>query len=215
MIVWHACFVRIALALLILVSSVTAERSDNPVSALSGSLPKGWRVVARRIPDNGGQELVIERAQAVRVGGRHLENPHIGNMPAPPSTARGPEITLALRYRMEPRWDAAKLAAARAANARIYNELSRLRAHYRIEDIRTSKGRPLPTGPDEEQRLTAYEADRTRETAKLVRLPYCTLGDVSLFDSPDTYAQLDLIVDPPGAMREAYAIVELVKRRCR
>jgi hypothetical protein len=64
-------------------------------------------------------------------------------------------------------------------------------------------------------RLHQNEADRTRETAKLVRLPYCTLGDVSLFDSPETYAQLDRIIEPPGAMREAYAIVELVKRRCR
>src|SRR5688572_20958435 len=205
---------RMAIGIVLVVASTVS--AGNPVTDLAPSLPKGWRVLARRVPDGGGQELVIERAHPVRVGGRHLENPHIGNMPAPRSTAsRGPEITLALRYRMEPKWDAAKLAAARDANAKVHAAITRLRAQHRIDDIPTSKGRPLPATPDDEHRLAAYEADRVRESAKLVRLPYCTMGDVSLFDNPDTYVQLDLIVDPPGAMREAYAIVELVKRRCR
>ena len=186
----------------------TTAAADPAISSLSRALPAGWTLTT------AGGELVIRHTAGVRVAGRHLANaPHMGNMPvvAPPD---GPQITLELRYRIEPVWTARQLAVARAANAKVYAELNALRVRHRIDDLRTSKGRPLPETPDEAQRLASYETEHARALARLVSLPRCTLGTSSLFDSAATYGQLDLMVDPPRAMREAYAIVELVKRRC-
>ena len=79
----------------------------------------------------------------------------------------------------------------------------------------TSKGRPAPASADEKARLDAYEAARARLTARQVLLPRCTLGDASVFDGEDTYAQLTLQVDPPEVMAQAHRIVELMKQHCR
>lgn len=186
-----------------------APRAHPEVESLAKALPAGWHVTI------GGGDLVIERSAPVHRIGMYLENsPHNTSSYVPASTT-GPAITLALRYRIAPRWTANELVGARAANAKLYAELAALRARHRIDDIPTSKGRPLPATADDQRRLTAYEADHARISRRLVRLPRCTLGDSSVFDSAETYGQLDLIVDPPSAMREAYAIVELVKRRCR
>jgi hypothetical protein len=73
----------------------------------------------------------------------------------------------------------------------------------------------VPANADEQARLDAYEAVRARLTARRVQLPRCTLGDASVFDGEDTYAQLGLQVEPPEVMTQAHHIVELVKQHCR
>ena len=74
---------------------------------------------------------------------------------------------------------------------------------------------PVPKTPDEDRRLHEYQAAYDKALARVTPVPRCTLGALSVFDDATTYQQLDLMVDPPIAMREAYAVVELVKRRCR
>jgi hypothetical protein len=187
---------------------VATAHADPAIANLAGALPAGWQLTTTK------GELVIHRTEPVRVAGHHLANPHVGNLPVA-TAPTAPKITLELRYRIDPKWSPQRLADVQAANRKIYAALTALRARHRIDEIRTSKGLPLPATPDEEQRLAAYEAERARTLAQVQPLPRCTLGASSLFDSARTYAQLDLMVDPPGAMREAYAIVELVKRRCR
>jgi hypothetical protein len=201
---------RLAIGIVLIVSASVAH-ADPAVDGLSRALPRGWHLTT-----TPGGELVIRHPAPVRVAGRHLENepPHTANLPVA-APAGGPEITLALRYRLEPAWSTAQLAAARTSNAKVYADLRDLRARHNLDAIHTSKGRPLPATPDEQSRLAAYQADEAVALARLIRLPRCTLGTSSLFDGPETYAQLDLMVDPPGVMREAYAIVELVNRRCR
>ncbi len=185
---------------------------DPAIASLSRALPSGWRLTVN--PDSGGRSLVIWHVAPVRIAGRHTENsPYTGNMPVMARDS-SPVVTLALRYRVEPAWNPQQLADARAANAKIYAEIAVLRARYQIDLIATSKGRTLPRSPDEEHRLADYQREEALQIGKLVQLPRCTLGTSSLFDSAETYGQLDLMVDPPGTMREAYAIVELVKRRC-
>lgn len=127
----------------------------------------------------------------------------------------GPLVTIELRYRLEPRWTAEQVAAAEATNRQIGGELGALAARYRIDAIRTSKGRPLPASADEKARLDAYEAARARLTARRIKLPRGTLGAASVFDGEDTYAQLTLQVDPPEVMTQAHRIVELMKQTCR
>jgi hypothetical protein len=185
-----------------------AASPSGDLASLARALPSGWKLTTT------ATTLVVEARSRVRVSGRYLDNaPHTTNIyvPAAPSN---PQITLALVYRTEPRWSAEKLASARAANAPIFATLATLRARYRIAEIRTSKGRPLPATPDEQQRLAEYEREYQRTRAQLVKLPRCTLDNLSIFDGEDTYAQLGLVVDPPSVMREAFAVVELVKRRC-
>ncbi len=192
-------------AAVLLVSASAAE----PMADLQQALPAGWQLSTTR------DTLTIERKQPVRISGKYLANaPHYGNAYVAPSID-APTETLRLRYRTEPAWSAARLAQVEAANAKIYAELAPLRKKYRIDDIATGKGMPLPANPDEERRLRDYEAAHAATLARITPVPRCTLGRLSVFDTEQTYRQLDLIVDPPIAMREAYAVVELVKRRCK
>jgi hypothetical protein len=189
-------------------SIASAARADPAFDRLEGALPAGWSLLAT------SSELVIRHDQPCYVTGVHHEN-------APAAEARsaapagGPLVTIELRYRLEPRWTAPQVAAAEATNRQIGGELRALAARYRIDAIRTSKGRLLPASADEKARLDAYEAGRARLTARRVKLPRCTLGEVSVFDGEDTYAQLTLEVDPPEVMTQAHRIVELMKQHCR
>jgi hypothetical protein len=198
---------RGSMLVLVTLTASAGAAPDPDIEGLAKALPAGWHLAV------SGADLTITRDERVRVGGRHLPNePGTGNIPI---VARGPEITLALRYHVAPRWSGAQHARARAQNDKIAAQLAALRQRYRIDDIHTSKGLPIPRDADEQQRLTAYESERSALTAQLARTPRCTLGASSLFDDAETYSQLDLVVEPNTAMREAYAIVELVKRRCR
>jgi len=181
---------RLSIAIGISLAAASAA-ADPALDRLEAALPAGWSLLAT------GSDLVI----------RH-DRPCY-------AAAGGPVITLELRYRLEPRWTAPQLAAARAANDEIAGELRALAARYRIDAIRTAGGRPQPATADERSRLAAYEAGRARLEARRVALPRCTLGEASVFDGDDTYAQLRLRVDPPEAMAQAHRVVELVKQHCR
>src|ERR1051325_11701886 len=80
---------------------------------------------------------------------------------------------------------------------------------------RRNSPRRAPANPDEQHRLDAYEAARARLAARQIKLPRCTLGEASVFDGDDTYAQLKLEVDPPEVMTQAHRIVELMHQHCR
>jgi hypothetical protein len=200
---------RAALVLLLFAGHVAAD----PISDLQRALPGGWRVVKTGSSARG--ELVIQRDRSVQVAGKYYpSSEHTSNMPSV-APAGAPTITLALRYRYETRWTDGRLAAAKSVNERVGKELEALRTRFKIDDIRSAKGTPLPETPDEEKRLAEFQVEYQRVVSKLVKLPRCALGGVSVFDDETTYGQLDLMVDPPIAMREMFAVVELVKRRCR
>ncbi len=195
----------VALALVFAAGTSAAD----PVGELARALPAGWKVITTK------SELTIERLAPVQITGKFLPNAaHYGNAPtlAPPSA---PTEKLRLRYRTEPAWSAARRAQITAANKQIYAELQPLRVKFKIDDIATGKGMPLPTTPDEQQRLQDYQTAYDAVLARITAVPQCTLGKVSVFADRSTYHQLDLMVVPEIAMREAYAVVELMKRRCR
>jgi len=198
--------IAIALAGALLAAPAAA---DPAFDELERALPAGWTVLAT------GSELVIRHDRPCYLtGARHDHAPlHEGN--AAVAAGGGPLVTIELRYRLEPRWTPQQLTAARAANDRIADELHTLAGRYRIDAIHTGKGRPLPGNADEQHRLDAYEAARTRLVARQVKLPRCTLGESSVFDGEATYAQLRLEVDPPEVMTQAHHIVELVQQHCR
>lgn len=204
-----------------LVAASTAA-ADPALDQLERALPAGWSLLAT------GSELVIRHDRPCYVigtgGTRPGAHPGASHDGAPateagarpaPAVAAGPVVTIELRYRLEPRWTAPQVTAARAANDRIDGELRTLASRYRIDAIRTSGGRRVPASADEQARLDAYESARARLAARRVHLPRCTLGDASVFDGEDTYAQLTLQVDPPEVMTQAHRIVELVKQHCR
>ncbi|HEX2691554.1 MAG TPA: hypothetical protein VHN14_33310 [Kofleriaceae bacterium] len=130
------------------------------------------------------------------------------------SAGAGSLVTIQLRYRLEPRWTDQQLVAARAANDKLGVEIRALAATYRIDAIHRSKGRPVPANPDERARLEAYEARQAQLAARLVKLPRGSLGDASVFDGEDTYAQLLLEIDPPEVMTEAHHIVAIMTQHC-
>ena len=215
---------RLAIAIGISLAAAPAAEADPALDRLEGALPPGWSLLAT------GSELVLRHDRPCYVTGVHRENAApagaaggAGGAEAA-SGARdarsvaaggGPLVTIELRYRLEPRWTAQQIAAARAANDQIAGELRTVASRYRIDAIHTSKGRPQPATADERARLDGYEAARSRLAARLVQLPRCTLGEASVFDGSDTYAQLTLQVDPPEVMTQAHQVVELMKQHCR
>ncbi len=197
---------RLVTLALVLAAGTSAA---DPVGELQRALPAGWKVITSK------SELTIERLVPVQITGKFLPNAaHYGNAPtlAPPSA---PTEKLRLRYRTEPAWSAARLAQITEANKQIYAELQPLRVKFKIDDIATGKGMPLPKTSEEQQRLHDYQAAYEAVLARVTAVPQCTLGKVSVFSDRSTYQQLDLMVVPEIAMREAYAVVELVKRRCK
>lgn len=192
---------------------VGAPARAGSLADLTGALPAGWKA------ELGRDTLTFVRLRPVRITGRFLDNaPHFGNAPTAP-VASSPTERLQLRYRIEPAWSAARIAEVKAANAKLYASLGPLRDRYGIDELRVAKGLPIPSTPDEERRLRDYQQASDAVLARVVALPRCTLDDrgrtLSVFDDATTYAQLDLMVSPEIAMREAYAVVELIKRRCR
>jgi len=179
-----------------------------PLGQLEKALPPGWSLLAT------DSELVIRHDRPCYVTGTRHDNAPAIESKAAQAPGGGPLVTIQLRYRLEPRWTAHQLAAARATNDRVGSELRALAAKYRIDAIHKSKGHPLPANPDERARLDAYESAHAQLAAQLVKLPRCSLGDASVFDGDDTYAQLSLEVDPPEVMTQAHHIVELMKQRC-
>jgi hypothetical protein len=212
---------RLAIAIGISLAAAPAVDADPALDRLEAALPPGWSLLAT------GSELVLRHDRPCYVTGVHHDNAapagDAGGAGAT-SGARdarsmaaggGPLVTIELRYRLEPRWTAQQIAAARAANDQIARELRTVASRYRIDAIHTSKGRPQPATADERARLDGYEAARARLAARLVPLPRCTLGEASVFDGSDTYAQLTLQVDPPEVMTQAHRVVELMKQHCR
>lgn len=203
--------VRTVLALLVVVAGLANAES---VADLQSALPAGWKLTLIRPTTDAGGELVISHTAPVKLAGMYFENAHITNTPQK-APADAPTITLELRYRLQPKWSDDQVAKAQATNAAIGKQLEALRTKYRIDDIPTGKGMPLPATADEQKRYADYQADYAKVVAQLVKLPRCTLGGMSVFDDDKTYSQLKYQVEPASAMREAFAIVELVKRRCR
>lgn len=162
----------------LLVAAVAVAQPDPTAVQLERSLPAGWTVLAT------DTELVIRRDRPC----------YVTSAQAP---ANGPMVTLELRYRLEPRWQAKRLADAKAANDRIAAEIAALRKQ--------------PAGDKATQARIAKAIGQA--TARRVKLPRCTLGESSLFDD-DAYQQLALELDPPSAITEAKQIVELVKKAC-
>jgi len=200
-------WMSIAIGILLL-ARASAAQPDSALDQLEKALPPGWTLLAT---DN---DLVIRHDRPCYITGTHHENAAKAETKTVQTSGAGPLVTIRLRYRLEPRWTAQQLAAARATNDRVGSELRALAARYRIDAIHQSKGHPLPANPDERARLDAYEAARAPLAARLVKLPRCSLGDASVFDGDDTYAQLSLEVDPPEVMTQAHHIVELMKQHC-
>jgi len=191
---------------LAMAAQVAAAQPDPALDRLERALPAGWTMLT------SGSELVLRHDRpCYATGARHDRTAAVE---ARDTGGDDRLVTLELRYRLEPRWSAARLAAARATNDKLAAELRALEIRYRIAAIRTGKGGPAPASADERARLTAYTAARDLVTARLVKLPVCSLGAASMFDSATTYAMLELVVDPPEVMTEAHRVVELVKAHC-
>jgi hypothetical protein len=200
-----------SIAIGILAAARVAAAEPDPFDRLEKALPPGWSLLAT------GSELVFRHDRPCYVTGvRHDNAPAVATRtaapPAPPGG--GPLVTIELRYRLEPRWTDKQVAAAKAGNDKVAGELRALAARYNIAAIHKSKGRPLPASADERARLDAYDAAHAQLVARLVKLPRCSLGDTSVFDGDDTYAQLALEVDPPEVMGQAHRIIALMKAHC-
>ena len=194
----------IALGVAALAGVATAQPAAT-FDRLEQALPPGWSLLAT------GAELVIRHDRPCYVTGtRHPDAAAVEHR----SEGGGPLVTIELRYRLEPRWSDQQLAAARAVNDKLGGELRALAARFHIDAIHKVKGRPVPASADERARLEAYDAAHAELAQRQVKLPRCSVGEVSVFDGDDTYAQLALEVDPPEVMVQAHRIVELMKQHC-
>jgi len=191
---------RLASIAVVLVGLAGIAQADPSIAALEHALPRGWSVLAT------DSELVIRHDHACfLVGDNKAKAADVG---------AGSLVQLELRYRLEAKWSAKQIADAKAANERSAEELKALRTKYQIDKIKLGKGRPVPANADERARLDAYEKGEAAIRGRMVRLPLCTLGESSLFDGDDTYAQLKLKVDPAKAMEQLVSIVDIVKKQC-
>ena len=98
----------------------------------------------------------------------------------------GPLVTLELRYKLEPKWTPERFAEAKAANDKIAAELAKTKSARAQAKVR----------------------------ARMVQTPVCTLDHSSVLERPDTYAQLQLTIDPADAKTEAGQIQELIAKKC-
>ncbi len=197
---------RAPLIVLMLTAGVALAQDDPAIGKLEKALPAGWSLLAT------DTELVIRHDRPCFVTGEHKENEPAVHVPA--RTPDGRLVTLELRYHLEPKWTKRQFEDAKVTNDRLAGELGAVRTKFNIAGIHQSKGRPLPMNADETARLAGYEKEAAKISARMVKVPRCSLGDSSLFDGDETYAQLRLEVDPPEAMKEAHAVVDLVKQQC-
>jgi len=178
-----------AIAFVLCLGSIAHAGEEPAIAALEKALPRGWTVMAT------DTELVIRHDRACYVA-------------ADVHDASGPLVTLELRYHLQPKWSAKQIADAKATNDKVTADIAELRKQYKIEAMHAK-----PT-TEEKTRLGAYTKGEAELKSKLVRLPLCSIGESSLFDGDDTYAQLKLKIDPPEPMQQAKDIVELVKKQC-
>ncbi|HET9622577.1 MAG TPA: hypothetical protein VFP84_14495 [Kofleriaceae bacterium] len=194
-----------AIGLVVVLAPALAAAQPAPGPALDDlerALPPGWTMLAT------GSELVFRHDRPCYV----TTAAHAGK-PAP--AGGGPLVTFELRFRLEPRWTAAQITAAHQANDKVERELRALVGKYHVDQIHHVKGKPQPANPDEQARLAAYDSEHARIAKRLVPVPRCALGDASLFAGEDTYAQLQLALDPPEVIPEAHRILALIEQRCR
>ena len=192
----------------LLAGIASADRAAT-IDDLGRGLPKGWRFTRT------AKELTIERTKTVRVGGWHsVGSPSHGNQYVIPE-AGAAEVTLRVRYRIVPAWDAERYAAVGRHNAQVAEQVRLAHVKYKIAEIPKGEGDYKPRTDAERARLAEYESLVAKHYTTMLPLPSCEIGAYSLFDIGDTKEQLRMMVEPTTAMRELYAVVELVKRRCR
>jgi hypothetical protein len=171
--------------------SASADR-DQALGRLEKALPAGWSLLAT------DSELVI----------RHDRPVYCSTHP------NGPLVTLELRYKLEPKWTPERYAEAKAANDKIAVEIGQLEERYKIRAIRQRDGHPDPATKDERSRLRAFQKARGVAQSRSIQPPVCTLDHSVIVVRPDTYAQLQLAIDPAEAKAEALTIQELVTKSC-
>jgi hypothetical protein len=185
---------RLSWIAVVLVAGGIAQASpDSAATALEHALPRGWSLLVT------DAELVVRHDRACFL----VEGGDGGHL-----------INLELRYRLEPKWTARQLADAKAVNDKLAAELVQARAKYQIDKIRLAGGKPAPASADERTRLAAFEHAEAAVRTRMKPLPLCSLGESSVFDGDDTYAQLKLKVDPPAAIDQARSVVDIVKKHC-
>ncbi len=172
----------------VLASNVASVDRDPALARIEQALPAGWSMLAT------DSELVLRHDRPCYATGAAADS-------------SGPLITLELRYRLEPKWSGKQLADARVANDKLAAELHA--AHAKVAAINAKH----PSGADQ-ARLDAYAKAEASVHARMVPVPTCTLGASSLFETDDTYRQLSLSIDPPGAVTEARSVAALVKKAC-
>ncbi len=181
-------------------------RADDGFAALERSLPSGWTMLTT------DTELVIRHDRPCFRTGEHQPNDPV---PASPKgKGDGALVTLELRYHLEPRWTPAQHAEAKRANGAVAAEVKALRDRYRIDAIHVAKGSYTPANADERARVDAFQKAERAAQRMAVHEPMCALGDQSLFDGEETYAGMKHDIDPPEALKQAHAVVELVKKSC-
>ena len=211
-------------AVVFLASTAGAQPVADPaLDDLEKALPPGWTMLAT------GSELVFRHDKPVYVAAAPHANPPkpvptsttLPGAPLSPAQAKpapasgGPLVNLELRFRLEPRWNPPQIATAKQANDKTASDLRALSAKYRIDQIRHDKGKPVPANADERARVAAYDSERAKVAKRIVPVPHCAIGEVSVFDGEDTYAQLSLSLDPPEVIPEAHRVLALLQQRCR
>lgn len=184
--------------------AVAQPVADPALDDLEKALPAGWTMLAT------GSELVFRHDKPVYVAAGAAKA-----KVKPAATPSGPLVNLELRFRLEPKWSAPQVAAARQANDKVASDLRALTAKYHLEQIHHDKGKPVPANADERARIAAYDSEHARIAKRIVPVPHCAIGDVSVFDGEDTYAQLSLQLDPPEVIPEAHRVLAVIQQRCR
>jgi hypothetical protein len=185
--------------------------AESELASLERALPAGWTMLET------DSELVIRHDRPCYRGTEHVPNepdPAVLKKTGARSKGDGTLLNLELRYTLEARWTAQQFADAKKTNDAIAAEVKAAHDRYKIDAIKVAKGTYLPANADERTRLAAFTRAESAATARRVHEPMCSVGDISIFDGDETYAPLRLEIDPPEAAKEAFAIVDLVKKHC-
>ena len=186
--------------------SITA---DAALVKLQKSLPKGWTMKIT------GDQLVIRSQTDVWVLYENRINAPDTNESEALRTARimkyGKKMPSSIELRLEKKWDAARLDAARAKNREIHRKTAALIVKHGLGPVFQGNSKNTPGALAERQGLgeayRRYEKEKNLLEAGLIKLPeyestLCSLWIVSTQGDSDEYS----LVHPDAISMQSFAI---------
>lgn len=195
---------------------------DAVFSNIRSQLPEGW------VMETKDKRLIFSRKDSIWIKHVNKMNQQAGSskLNAEQRIASfkkdGKRAKAMLSYRLEPKWSEEALKKAEAQNKKIFAQIAKLPAKYKIEalydSILSEKGTEMYIGKTSEDKaqIKKYEEDRDKLLKNITALPFLQSEKFSLF--PDIFSgSEDAYTDvyPEQASTEWFKVQNTVTELCK